>query len=212
MTAALRLRLLFSAFALVACVANVALASAQSPAAPATIRPEVASSNDSGTRVDIRISNVEDLGAFEFVLVFDGNLAQVDRVEKGEFLGSSGREVLCLDPTIDTAAVRYECVTLGAEPVRGSDGSGVLASVFLTPKAKGKTAVELTHVKLQNPTAVTIDSRVDDATLEVFGHDGRNEWIFWSLIAGGTVAAIAILVAAGGVLLARRQRAGAAIS
>ena len=64
----------------------------------------------------------DDLGAFE-----PGVLEFVDAVDGG-FLGSTGRPVTCLPPSVDGISVRIGCVTSGPTPP-GPGGAGLIATV-----------------------------------------------------------------------------------
>jgi tetratricopeptide (TPR) repeat protein len=54
--------------------------------------------------VDAIAGDVLDVGGFEFALTFDPGVLQVEAVTLGEFLGSTGRTVSAMGPTIDNAA------------------------------------------------------------------------------------------------------------
>ena len=190
---------------LLAATAIPGAASAQDGgAAAAILRPEVIAGQDgNAVRVNVNVENVSNLGAFEFVLRYDGDLLNFERVEKGDFLGSSGREVLCFDPVFESGAMRYQCVTLGPEPEHGSDGTGVLASVLFSPKAKGKTTIELSRAKLSDPPGTTIPSEFASTTVTVFGDSGGGRTVWWlALVAAG----IFVVVVAGGMVVRKRRR------
>jgi hypothetical protein len=82
--------------------------------------------------VDVRIENVSDMAAFQFVLRYDRGVLKNPTVQRGPFLGSTGRNVQCPAPVIDAdrnglGTVQYSCVTLQLGP--GVSGSGLLATV-----------------------------------------------------------------------------------
>lgn len=161
-------------------------------------------------QVDVLVRNVEDLGAFEFVLTFDGNLLEVgqDSVVEGPFLGSSGRQTYCPEPTVDNNALRYACVTLGPTPRQGASGEGLLASVFFEPKGSGEASIEFTRAQLATPPGESIkaDWRPGRIDLESSGTLG---WWAWTLIAVGGVA---LLAAVGGSVAAVLLRRSGAVS
>jgi hypothetical protein len=160
-----------------------------------------------GAEIDVlvNVKDVKNIGGFQFILTVDSGVLQPVSVAKGEFLGSSGREVYCPEPTIDSSSVLLKCVTLRPEPA-GADGSGLLATVKFKPLAAGNTSLALSHVRLLEPDGTEIESKSEDSSLKV-AKGGSSSKTLW-LIVGG-VAVVAILVVAGGSTFAMRQRGGA---
>lgn len=97
--------------------------------------------------VDVVVDQVVNLGAYEFTLAFDPAVVSFVGVARGPFLGSTGRSVNCLGPYPEDGAVRFACVTLGAEP-DGPSGTGLLATVTFSALAAGASVLDLTHVIL----------------------------------------------------------------
>lgn len=161
-------------------------------------------------QVDILVRNVEDLGAFEFVLTFDGSLLEVDQdsVVEGPFLGSSGRQTYCPEPTIDNNALRYACVTLGPTPRQGASGEGLLASVFFDPKGSGEASIEFTRAQLSTPPGEGIEADWRPGRIAV-ASGGVFPWWAWALIA---VAGVALLAAVGGSVAALLVHRSGAVS
>ena len=111
---------------------------AQSDTAVVTITAPAKAPPDGGElQIQVGVSNVKNIGGFQFVLTVDSKVLRPVAVTKGEFLGSSGREVFCPEPTVDSDSVLLECVTLREQPA-GADGSGTLAIVTLKPEAAGR--------------------------------------------------------------------------
>jgi len=155
-------------------------------------------------RVDVVADQVSDLGGFEFVLTFDGRLAEpAERsVELGDFLASSGREPLCDDVTVSADAIRYACVTLGAEPRQGAEGRGTLASVYLRPKNDGgNLSFELSRLELATPPGDLIPAAATPTSLQL-GGEGQS-WLVPVLV----VTAMAATLALTGAFVWRRRRA-----
>jgi hypothetical protein len=155
-------------------------------------------------RVDVSVENVENLGAFAFVLQFDETkvgIIEEQAFERGEFLGSTGREVLCQDPTVDAGAARYECVTLGGEPAEGASGNGKLASVYFKPNGDGSASFELSRVDLATPPGDDIDVTVTAGQISVNSDDSFP----WLLVAGIAVAVAAVVIAIAAALLWMRR-------
>lgn len=165
-------------------------------------------------QVDVLVKDVENLGAFEFVLTFDGNLLDVGQnsVVEGPFLGSSGRQTYCPEPTIDNNALRYACVTLGMTPEEGANGEGLLASVFFEPKGAGEASIEFTRAQLVTPSAENIEADWRPGRIALDSSGGLRWWA-WALIGAGAVVALAV---AGGsvaaILLARSHTASRTLS
>ena len=66
------------------------------------VAPESASKGDADIVVEIRAENAENLGAFGFQLTYDPDVLELGvgqdghpLIQRGDFLGSSGREVAC---------------------------------------------------------------------------------------------------------------------
>lgn len=164
---------------------------------------------DKDVNVDIRVSNATNLGAFQIVLSVDPNILQPVSIAKTDFLGSSGREVFCPEPpTIDSASIRYNCVTLRMTP-EGVDGSGTLAVATLHSKGKGTSDLSLTHVKLTHPDGDEIPSTTTDGKLKVTSGGGFFGPLTITLIAVAAVVALVVL-GAGAFALNRRNAAAPA--
>jgi cohesin domain-containing protein len=165
-------------------------------------------SPDKDVQVEVRVKDATNLGAFTFVLSVDPNILQPVSTEKTDYLGSSGREVFCPAPTIDSASVLYNCVTLRPTPA-GVDGSGTLAVVTLHSKGKGSTDLTLGHVKLTHPEGDEIPSTTSNGRLSVSSDSGFFGPLTITIIAVAAVVAIAIL-GAGAFAMNRKNSAATA--
>jgi hypothetical protein len=169
---------------------------------------------------EVTIDNVKNLGSFQFELTYSATVFELvdpeKDAEKGDFLGSNGRPVVCNPPISDAGAgvARFTCVTLGPTP-KGVNGGGKIATMYLHAKGSGSTEVKLERVKLAgvgDPTAPPTDPKalpilpftVENTTVSVAGSSGMN-WLIW-----GPVIVIAIIAVAGGGFAAMRMRAGGA--
>lgn len=150
--------------------------------------------------VDIAGENLSDVGAFQVVLTFDSAVIKATSIVKTDFLGSSGREVACPDPTITTQSVSLLCVTPGGT-AKGVSGNGVLATVTFEPVAEGTSSLTLTAANLSNPQGGEITLSTADGQVRITGDDSP---LFWIL--GGIAAGVAALVAVAAVALRRRRR------
>jgi hypothetical protein len=100
--------------------------------------------------VDIILENVSNLGAFEFTLSFDPDLVRLVGVRQGPFLGSTNRNIQCVQPRHfspysadpNAEAVNFGCNSVGNSPP-GPNGSGVVATVEFAPRAAGTSSLGL---------------------------------------------------------------------
>jgi hypothetical protein len=169
---------------------------------------------------EVTIENVTNLGSFQFELTYAAGVFELvdpeHDAEKGDFLGSSGRPVVCNPPISDTGAgvARFTCVTLGPTP-KGANGSGKVATIYLHAKGSGSTEVTLNRVKITgvgdpaappaSPEALPIlPFKVENTSVSVAGGGGMN-WLIW-----GPVIVIAIVAVAGGGFAIMRMRAAKA--
>lgn len=161
--------------------------------------------NQDVIRVDVSVEHVSNLGAFGFVLLFDDSKLDIldDAFERGPFLGSTGREVYCDEPTVTDGAARYACVTLGSEPEEGPSGDGKLASVYFEPSGDGNAVFQLTRVQLAEPRGDNIPVTVAGGEISVQS-DGGFPW--WIVGIAGLVAVVAVVGIVALVLRSRSSR------
>jgi hypothetical protein len=109
--------------------------------------------------ISVMIDEADDLGGFEFAMLFVSTTVTVDSVTVGDFVGSTGRSVIAVPPKIDNQAGRASLgvATVGSAP--GPTGTGVLAIVTLTAQGSGQSPLDLqnvlvldTHARHQTPT------------------------------------------------------------
>lgn len=177
---------------------------AQSSQATMSVLPPSSSVVKSTKTVDvsINVANVQGLAGFQFVLVVDPKVLKPKGALKTGFLGRTGREVYCPDPTIEDAAIRYACVTLRDKPA-AVNGSGTIATVSFNAVGRGTTDLTLKEVKLVRIDGTAIPSTSKNSRLSVTGGG------FWTamhigLIAGGGVIVVLLILA--GIVLGRRRR------
>jgi hypothetical protein len=111
--------------------------------------------------VSVMIDQADDLGGFEFTLLFAPTMVRVDSVAVGDFVGSTGREVIpAVGPTIDNQAGKASLgvVTVGSAP--GPSGTGVLATVTLTAQGRGESPLDLQDV-------LVVDTHAQNQTITV---------------------------------------------
>ena len=116
---------------------------------------------------DVMIRDVVNLGAFEFELRYDPTIVHVDDVVLGEFLGSTGRTTHSLGPIIDNEAgtAAFGAATSGPQP--GPDGSGMLATIHLSPRAFGTSDLHLQDLLVLDTGGDTIPVSKEDSRVTV---------------------------------------------
>ncbi|MEX1254373.1 MAG: cohesin domain-containing protein, partial [Dehalococcoidia bacterium] len=131
--------------------------------------------------VDVVADEVNDLGAYEFILGFDPGALTFSSFTNGLFLGSTGRSVICLpaltsididgDTIIDPGFIRVGCVTTGG--ATGASGSGILATISFTTSCDGFSALDLPLVGIATTLGGGIPTRTQggDVTIGGGGND-----------------------------------------
>lgn len=158
--------------------------------------------------VEVSADGVTNLGGFQLVLTFEDNRLDFKSAEPGDWLSSSGREMVCPDPTAESSAVLLRCVTLREEPA-GVAGSGVLYRVTFVAKSTGTSVVGASRVRLLHPDASDLspDIKVDPGEISILndGTDGlfSHKWI----ILIGAFLGLGALIGVIRMLVGRRQSA-----
>jgi len=116
--------------------------------------------------VAVAISNVTNLGSFQFTLAYSPSLVTVQNITLGEFPGSTGRSFTPVGPNIDNNAgtATFGAFSLGATPA-GPSGSGALAYVRLLPQAGGTAVLVLSGVQVANVPGQSIQVVTRNGTL-----------------------------------------------
>ena len=195
-----------AALLLLALAAFPAAVGAQDNSSKATVTvatPDQVPPGTSDIPVSVNVTGASNLAGFQFVLSFDPSILKVVSVDKTDLLGKTGRQIQCGDPTIDPAAVRFFCVTLGLTPP-GIDGDGTLAVIHLQSLKGGKSPLQLSTVKLVHPDASTLASTTLNGTLVISSGSG-SAFPWWAIaVAAGAVVVVVLVLA----LVWRRRSAG----
>ncbi|MCB0216497.1 MAG: carboxypeptidase regulatory-like domain-containing protein [Caldilineae bacterium] len=129
--------------------------------------PQSGLSQGASGRVAVAVEAVANLGAFEVELRWDPAILRVDAVELGDFLGSSGRQVIPVEPEIDNSQgrLRFAAASLGREA--GPSGAGALFAIGFTGLALGETRLALGETLLTTPAAEAIPHGRADGSVKV---------------------------------------------
>jgi len=115
--------------------------------------------------VQVYISDVESLNAFDITLLYDENIASLTSYSLGGFLV----EPVCLEEINDPGYFRYSCAQIGKPP---AVGSGVLINLTFTGLASGTMTVLIDEeaLKLPDGTNQPISATLQHGTINV-GYD-----------------------------------------
>ena len=162
--------------------------------------------------VVVVVEDVSNLGGFEFTLGFNPDVLEYKSVVGGDFLGSSGRQVQCLDPKVQESSVSLVCVTLGPTPAEGANGTGQLARVSFSARGEGESALTLTDVQLVVPPGDPIASSTQDGSVQVLAGGGGIAWGLWGpvIAIGGLVLVVLVVLVVARVVRGGRARVPAA--
>ncbi len=122
--------------------------------------------------LDIDVSGVADLYAYQFDLSFDPEILAATSIAEGSFLQAGGATFFA-GGAIDnsTGTISFTADTL-LGPLAGVDGSGTLATVNLVAVRSGTSPVALSNVVLLDSDLADIDLVTIDGTVEVTSVDG----------------------------------------
>jgi len=117
--------------------------------------------------LDVAITNVTDLYAFQFDLGFDPNVVSVTNVSEGPFLPSGG-PTFFIPGIIDNVGgtVAFNADTLESA-ISGVTGSGVLVTFDFAPVAAGTSQISIFNVILLDSNGAGIGTLTQDGTVTV---------------------------------------------
>ncbi len=124
-------------------------------------------SSDTSITTTVAISDVSNLGGFQFTLTYDPAVVHVEDATLGDFLDSTGRSAYPLSPQIDntTGRVTFGGYTLGNQP--GASGSGTLAVITFSPQGAGETDLALQGAQVTDTTGATLSLSTQNGHLAV---------------------------------------------
>lgn len=123
--------------------------------------------------VSVDISNVTNLGSFEFVLAYNPSLVQVQAVSLAEFPGTTGRSFGPVGPTINNTAgtVSFGAMSLGGSPA-GPNGSGRLAYIRLLPLTAGTSGLHLSGTQVSDIQSNPLSLVTQDGSVSISANKG----------------------------------------
>ncbi len=133
------------------------------------LAPPVASvSTGAPVTLTVAISNVTDLGSFQFTLAYSPSLVTVQDVILGDFPGSTGRSFTAIGPAIDNTGgeTTFGAFSIGTSPP-GASGDGVLAYLVLTPAGAGTASLHLRDVQATDVSGGAITLYTQDGVLNI---------------------------------------------
>jgi len=112
----------------------------------------------------------EGLAAFQFTIEYDAAVVEVDSVEQGPHLNSTGRSFQCLPLLREPGAMTFGCLSTGESPP-GAQGTLTLASVQLNPVSNGLSPLVLS-AEVAGPLGDSADVEVGGGAVRVSGGSG----------------------------------------
>ena len=127
--------------------------------------------------ISVMIDDADDLGGFEFDLLYATAVVTVANVTLGDFLGSTGRPASPIGPIIDNQAgiVRFGGWTRDSAP--GPDGTGELAIVSLTTQGMGISPLDLQNVMVVDTAVGPQEVTIEDGTVVVGGASSQRIYL-----------------------------------
>ncbi len=122
-----------------------------------------------GTTVELHVvvEHVQNLGAFQFTLVYDPDLVEVQAISVGDFPASTGRSVNPLGPKIEAGRALFGAFSFG--DAAGPEGDGVLAVVTLAAKGPGTSELRLEDVQVVDVAGNRIATQVESGSIRITG-------------------------------------------
>ncbi|MFC1527967.1 T9SS type A sorting domain-containing protein [Candidatus Neomarinimicrobiota bacterium] len=113
---------------------------------------------------DIAIDNVINLGSYQFNIIYDSDIIQVNDIIIGDFLSSSGREVSVTQSNFNNSSspgmLSLDVTSSGLNS--GVNGSGILATINFTSHSVGSSTLEILNAQINdiNSQSINLDSQI----------------------------------------------------
>lgn len=140
---------------------------AQSQAAVKLEPQSVQAATGTSVELQVAIESVQNLGAFQFTLVYDPDLVEVRAISVGDFPASTGRNVNPLGPKIEAGRALFGAFSFGN--AAGPEGDGALAVVTLAAKKPGTSELRLEDVQVVDVAGNRIPTQVEDGSIRITG-------------------------------------------
>jgi LPXTG-motif cell wall-anchored protein len=178
------------------------LATADGSAVMRAIAPNESIPAGQTFEVRITLEGAQNLGAFQFTLIYDPAIVRFDTVRLEGFLGSTGRAANALGPREDEGRIMFGAFTLGRQP--GPNGSGHLATVVMRALHPGQSSLELQNTQVTDIMGNTQPLTVEGAVVTV--EPGSAFSLAGPVPSWVAIGGIVVLAAVAGLLLRRRRR------
>jgi len=119
--------------------------------------------------VKVVIEGAEDVAAFQFDLIYRPSIVQVTEATLGDFLGSTGRSVMPIGPTVDNQQGRMSLGAISFGDATGPSGTGVLATITCVARGEGISVLQLQNVQVLDSQADAQSVTVENGQVEVRG-------------------------------------------
>lgn len=185
-------------------VVLVGQATAQGPKVMRAVPPDQPVPAGDTFEVRITLDGAENLGSFQFAILYDPAILRAESARVESFLGSTGRAVNPLGPRLDEKKGRilFGAFTLGGQA--GPDGSGTLATVVMRALRPGQSPLELENAQVTDIVGNSQPLTVQGAAVTV--EPGRLPSFSDSPLPWVAAGVVLVLGAAAGFSLVRRGR------
>ena len=142
---------------------------------PSVLRVEAPSSAMTGESftVMVLIDDPQNLGGFEFDLTFDATMLEVQNVELGDLLASSGRTSAQMGPVIDnsTGVISFGGYSYGNNA--GASSNGIVAQITFRAIRAGNSALNIQQHLLADVNGTLSQGTSEGATITLKGRGHR---------------------------------------
>lgn len=131
--------------------------------------PSITVETGSEVTVLVNIDSAENLGGFQFDLLFPAGILEATGAELDPYLSSTGRTPIPLGPIIDNTQgkLTFGAATGGDAP--GAGGNGTLARVTFRALTSGTGAMSLSEIQLLDTTGQPLKAAFKGARVRVTG-------------------------------------------
>jgi hypothetical protein len=117
--------------------------------------------------VQVMIEEANNLGAFQFNLIYDPSVLQVTQTALGAFLESTGNSAVAIGPEVNNTEGKVTFGAISFGNAAGPSGRGVLATITCVVQGEGSTALGLQEVHVMDTAASVQGVTVEDGQVVV---------------------------------------------